>query len=73
MHCRQPSLNVPYGTGQVRDRYGAGTGQVRGRYGTGTVEGNTTPSTALMTAKRDRYGAGTGQVRSTVIRHRLLP
>ena len=37
----------------VRDRYGTGTGQVRGRYGTGTVEGNTTPSTALMTAKKE--------------------
>ena len=54
MHCRQPSLNVRYGTGYVRDRYGTGTGQVRDRYGTGTVEGNTTPSTALMTAKKEK-------------------
>ena len=27
-------------------------GTVRDRYGTGTIEGNTTPSTALMTAKK---------------------
>ena len=40
--------------GMVRDRYGTGMGQVRDRYGTGTVEGNTTPSTALMTAKKKR-------------------
>ena len=45
MHCVQPSLNV---------RYGIGTGQVRDRYGTGTVEGNTTPSTTLMTAKKEK-------------------
>ena len=35
-------------------RYGIGTGQVRDRYGTGTVEGNTTPSTALLTAKKEK-------------------
>ena len=53
MHSGQPSLIVRYGTGHVRERYGTGTGQVRNRYGTGTVEGNTTPSTALLTGKKE--------------------
>ena len=41
-----------YGT--VGDRYRTGTGHVRDRYGIGTDEGNTTSSTALMTAKKEK-------------------